>query len=395
MKKKLLIIIVFAIIDLSAKAQWTQTNGVFGGSVNCMAANGTNIFAAVNGIVSLTTDNGNTWVLRDTGMTATAVRALSITGSNIFAATDTGVYLSSNNGSTWAAVNTGLTNHNAYSLAISGSNIFAATLGRGVFLSSNNGGNWSAVNTGLTDTAILSLAINGTTIFAGTDSGKVFLSTNNGSSWTPASTGLPPTGYVNSLVISGTNIIASTGAGIYLSTNNGSNWTSVLSAYTYSLLAISGTTNVFAGTNTGVSLSTDNGATWNAVDTGLPVTFVWSLVANGTNIFAGTGGNGVWKRSLSEMTGISELQNESSFVISPNPFTSQTTISFSEIQKNTTIKIMDLEGRIINDKLLIINRKSATLDMSGYAKCIYFVQIIVDSAGSPTYNVVNRKVVVQ
>ena len=36
-----------------------------------------------------------------------------------------------------------------------------------------------------------------------------------------------------------------------------------------------------------------------------------------------------------------------------------------------------------------------TMDVSSIAKGIYFVKITVDSAGSPTENVVNRKEVVQ
>jgi hypothetical protein len=86
--------------------------------------------------------------------------------------------------------------------------------------------------------------------------------------------------------------------------------------------------------------------------------------------------------------GVNQLANDNEITIMPNPFTEQITISFSSEQTNTTIKVMDLEGRIINDKLLIINGKTVTLDMSSYAKGVYFVQII-----DANKNVVNRKVV--
>ena len=43
---------------------------------------------------------------------------------------------------------------------------------------------------------------------------------------------------------------------------------------------------------------------------------------------------------------------------------------------------------MVTDKYLIVNGKTATLDMRGYAKGVYFVQII-----DANKNVVNRKVI--
>ncbi len=116
----------------------------------------------------------------------------------------------------------------------------------------------------------------------------------------------------------------------------------------------------------------------------------WSISCNPSKSISTTHSNFVNQIS----TSVSQLENTNTISISPNPFTSQTTISFSEIQKNTTIKVMDLEGRIINDKLLIINGKTTTIDMSSYAKGVYFVQITT-SAGSANEKVVNKKIVVQ
>lgn len=93
--------------------------------------------------------------------------------------------------------------------------------------------------------------------------------------------------------------------------------------------------------------------------------------------------------------GISEFSNPQTTVnIAPNPFTSQTTISFSEAQTNTTIKIRDVLGNTVNS--LKASGKSITLDMSGVAKGIYFVEITDGSANSPTVrNVVNKKIIIQ
>ena len=58
--------------------------------------------------------------------------------------------------------------------------------------------------------------------------------------------------------------------------------------------AVSGT-NLFAGTyGDGVFLSTNNGASWTAVNNGLTDLYVWALAVSGTNLFAGTYGSGVF-----------------------------------------------------------------------------------------------------
>ena len=86
--------------------------------------------------------------------------------------------------------------------------------------------------------------------------------------------------------------------------------------------------------------------------------------------------------------GITVYDLNSSITIAPNPFTSQTTISFSELQKNTTIKIMDVVGKEI--KTVLFSGKSLILEKGEMQSGVYFVQITDDKK-----NVVNKKVVVE
>ncbi len=93
-------------------------------------------------------------------------------------------------------------------------------------------------------------------------------------------------------------------------------------------------------------------------------------------------------------TGISEIKNiESSITISPNPFSTQTTIAFYSESRtsgtgNHTIKVVNVLGETIQQ--LTTNNKQLTLDMSNVAKGVYFVRIEDEKK-----NVVNRKIVVQ
>ena len=158
------------------RAQWIQTNGPYGGSVKCFAVAGTNLFAGTrDGGVFLSTTNGTSWEVVNTGLTSTYVQALAVSGTNLFAGTyASGVFLSTDNGTSWTAVNTGLTSTSVYALAVSGTNLFAGTYGGGVFLSTDYGTSWVAVNTGLTNINVNAFTVSGTNLFAGTICSGVF-----------------------------------------------------------------------------------------------------------------------------------------------------------------------------------------------------------------------------
>jgi len=64
--------------------QWVQTNGPYGGNINCLAVSGTNIFAVTyRGGVFLSTNNGTNWTQVNNGMSSD-VFALAVSGTNIF-----------------------------------------------------------------------------------------------------------------------------------------------------------------------------------------------------------------------------------------------------------------------------------------------------------------------
>jgi len=93
-------------------------------------------------------------------------------------------------------------------------------------------------------------------------------------------------------------------------------------------------------------------------------------------------------QNVSNCTSVIQLSdNNSDLNIYPNPFSSQTTITFSETQKNTIIKITDVTGRRVNSEQLIVNSKSVTIDISGYAKGIYFIEVQTEKG------VINRKII--
>ena len=112
----------------------------------------------------------------------------------------------------------------------------------------------------------------------------------------------------------------------------------------------------------------------------------WSIACNPTRAISTTHSNIINLGNAS----VSQLEQANSITISPNPTASLTTISFSTEQTNTTIKITDILGQGISPSTTLKGTKSVTLDMSGYAKGIYFVQIT-----DANKNMMNKKIIVQ
>ena len=87
-------------------------------------------------------------------------------------------------------------------------------------------------------------------------------------------------------------------------------------------------------------------------------------------------------------TGFALGTNDSGFTIYPNPFTEQTTIAFNEVQKNSTIKIMDVLGKEI--KAIVFSGKELLIEKGEMLAGVYFVQVIDENK-----NVVNKKIILQ
>jgi photosystem II stability/assembly factor-like uncharacterized protein len=152
--------------------------------------------------------------------------------------------------------------------------------------------------------SICCFAESGTKLFAGTDSG-VYLTTNSGASWKAIN--YPPglRGYsAMSIAMIGRILVCDFSGpirdkkvygGVFRTDNLGASWTEakITAAYNFfTAIAVSGT-NLIAGTyGDGVFLSTDSGTTWSVANTGLPNRIVYTFVVFGTSssamVFAGT-----------------------------------------------------------------------------------------------------------
>jgi photosystem II stability/assembly factor-like uncharacterized protein len=246
---KYLFSLIFALfISFSIDAQWTQTNGPYGGNVNCFAKFDSVLYSGLSGA---------------------------------------GVFKSINNGDSWININNNLSDLNVNAIIISGSNIFIGC--QGIYLSSNSGNSW--IFSGLGECGITSFASIGSYIFAGSGCG-VYLTTNNGVNWVSKNNGLINT-YVRCITVSEGKIYAGTDNGLYVSSNYGDNWQSLYSSSTFiSSVAVSNQ-NIYLGVYKFVIHSSDGGLNWN-LRWGLPDYDVNSIVISDSIIYAGTGGAGIY-----------------------------------------------------------------------------------------------------
>jgi hypothetical protein len=215
-----------------------------------------------------------------------------------------------------------------------------------VFRSTDGGSGWTAVDSGLTTLDVRSLIATGTTLLAGTFGGGVFRSTDGGTFWSRADSGISQYAYVSTLAKYGSN--------------------------------------VFEGSD-GVFLSTDEGKSWTEVDEGLTKSSLWALAVSGTDLIAGSFGEGVWRRPLSELvTSVADASADvpARFFLDqnyPNPFNPTTTISFTLPAKSfVTMNVFDLLGREVATLVsgeLGAGRYTRRWDVAGVASGVYFYRL--------------------
>ena len=264
----LLIILITSSLSFS---QWHQTNGPEGVSVSSLATINGIIYAGsqTNGVYA-STDNGITWIPKNSGIDEFEIDGIAALPGYLFAATfGHGVYRSTDNGQTWLPPASG-TNLASTGLVVKDTNIFVSSVNDGVYRSTDNGVTWVKKLFGFS--YIVSIGVSGNKIFASTDSYYILVSTDNGESWSYLNN---PPGFNHWCYYTEGNLILIGGENeIYRSTDQGNTFTTLQLNINYGLVNVYAVTKIglaiFAGTSyDGVYRSTDNGTTWEQANTGM------------------------------------------------------------------------------------------------------------------------------
>jgi ligand-binding sensor domain-containing protein len=361
--------IVLFVVHQTAFAQWQQLTLPSQAPVIALAVLHGNIYASSGGILYRSSDDGAHWAL-DTanGLHGLQVTALQADGDNLVAGTNKTVFISSDDGASWLDLIAGfLADFTVSSLTTNGDVIIAATADGGLAVTTDQGISWT--DPGITD-SIHALAYEGGDFFAALSHGAV-RSLDSGAVWSGINTGLRSlsTGlyYVQSIAAEGNYLFAGAtqGHGILYSTDKGTDWTATQSSgmgvdshgniRTVNCFWANGS-RLFAGTlGGGIYVTADYGANWASLNSGLTDTNIYAMTTTATYLFVGTE-NGLWEMALS-----GESVNEAIAALPssmdlqqnfPNPFSSVSDISFiikdaSLYGKEITLQICDAEGKIV------------------------------------------------
>lgn len=296
------VLVLLSILNSQLFSQWTQiNNGLTSLVINALTSSNTYVFAGTNGQgVFRTSNSGGNWEQVNTGLTNQFISALAYKYPTLFVGTNGGgIYKSTNNGSNWTQINIGLNHLQILDIFIdSNGDLFVGTVGGGVYYSTDNGLNWTQRNNGLSQNYnVFTITRQGSTLFcAGTG---IFKSTNNGLNWTQINQ--LNNIWIHDLITLGQFLFAATESNyIYRSSDGGGSWTQLTTGLNNSIIQTLFTVgnNIFCGSNGGVFLSTNNGGNWSTTNLS---SIVKQFTTFGGDIYAGTFGQGIYKRSLNQM----------------------------------------------------------------------------------------------
>lgn len=365
----ILLIILINIISAESKTIYWQKAGNLKGKVTALITKPSGeIFAAIQkeGIYR-STDNGNSWVQVNNGLTNLTVNAMaSRVNGDIFAGTNGGgMFISKDNGQSWTEINEGLMSPYIVAVSVNPSNghLYIATdVYSTIYRSTNSGQNWEERSNGITNISVNNISISKEDeLFACTFSG-MFFSRDNGNSWRAINQGLPEQKNIYSLLFVNDNLIliGSRNSKIYGSTSNGGSWRLVTelkeSEQIFGLLKAQNG-EIFASTfGKGAYRSLDDGQTWKQINGGLTNIQLLNIVqhSNG-DLLVGTWGDGVFRGKEVEF----KVSAEGSYCAGQEISVSFTSSITYDSNNNFRVELSDAEGNFDNP-FLIGNLKSTT-----------------------------------
>ncbi|MDA3838700.1 MAG: hypothetical protein PF574_06930, partial [Candidatus Delongbacteria bacterium] len=254
-----------------------------------------------------TFDEGNSWIKKSVG--TVEMRSITSIGRSVLVGTDMlGLFISSDYGETYSDADNGIGSLWIQAIHVSDrlkGEVFCGTGEAGVYFTDDGTSSWSSRNNGLTTGYIKSIIGGDPEMFVGTGNGGVFYSDDYASSWSPRNNGLP-TDWIETLLQKDSLLFVGTGnAGVYVSSDKGLNWSSRNtglndSLYVRNILNHNGTL-IACSKPLGVFYSMDDGLTWKEFNSGLTNTYIASLEIYDGNLYAGSIGDGVYIRPLSDL----------------------------------------------------------------------------------------------
>lgn len=333
-------ILAFGLSTAPSQAQFRQTAGPGGGHVNAFTVAEGDFYVGTYDGVYRSTDQGRNW--KPAGLVGEEITTLASMGNLILAGTNVhGLFRSRDAGKTWTQP--GPNAGTVLTLAILDGIVFRANLGGSITASSDSGltsERWmkglpttanfyyvqniagkvyafmddlGAYTFSLTDTAwspvpgslrlpsgVMALAVTDSATFIGTLQYGLFRVGKNDTVATKLVNGLSATEEIRSLAVKGAAIFASTDTATFRSLDQGNTWSRIGSLIPAAVDAggfFSVGTELYLGSSIGFLRLAATGDSWVQLNAGLSVTNVTSFASLGSDLFAGTLGDGIFRTS--------------------------------------------------------------------------------------------------
>lgn len=249
-------------------------------------------------------------------------------------------------GYNWEAIDRDIKDITVSDVAVIDNNLFVSSLNNGVYFSGDSGAQWTEINNGIS-TYIRTLAVSGNRLFAAGDYGNIFSTDDNGTNWTKHDT--PAENAIRSIAVSGTSIFA-------------------------------------ASSGNGVIYSGDGGNSWTEINDGLMRINFMSLAVRDKSIYAGSLGGSIWRRNLSDITGVKHKRSDEAKTLHPGTPAvalkgNLLTFRFSlHSTKEIAIRVFNLTGKLTGkliDKNLGPGFHSIACDISKMPPGCYIINMQV------------------
>jgi len=273
MKKLNFVFVLFFMLGITAKAQWTlQTSGVTQDLYSIFFVDeNTGWACGWNGKIVSTTNGGATWFQQTSGVVSQLSSIFFINSSNGWCSGDGGIILkSTNGGANWISQTSGTTMSLASIYFVDTNTGWACGDQGKIYKTTNGGANWIAQPTGLSSYDMLwSIKfVNSTTGWAVGGSFiamtcSILKTTNGGTNWTQQYSPVSNQQRASSFINENVGYTVGDYGTIFKTTNGGSSWSfspSPTSDWLYSVFFVSETTG-WVGNGSGEIYKTTNGGT--------------------------------------------------------------------------------------------------------------------------------------
>lgn len=390
-------------VHFFALAQWVPVNtGLGNRTIGALLSSTDTLYAGSESGVYRSTSFGGSWTLVSSGLPpVTPFYSMVQSGGVLIAGGyHFGLWRSSDSGVSWARSLSGVdSNEYVQTLAVDGNTVYAAIgFPAAVGISTDNGATWTKSINGLSTTAtITGVARLGSRLFATHQVFGPYFSTDNGGNWTLLA-GVIGAQDKNALIESGGNLCVGATNGIYLSTDTGATWARVLTSDIITGFSTDGT--IIYALGRSLYKSADNGQSWVPVDnTGLPGSVPGTMQFAGSYAFVNIGGVGVYRRPISELTGVIDISGvqPTQYTLDqnyPNPFNPSTTISFTISHASSiTLAICDVLGRPVATLVHEVRpagRYNELFNATGLGSGMYFYRLT-----APLYSATKKLVLLR